>query len=309
MSQPRQPAATRLIARDLPAPQRLDRFLRTQYPDAGRRSIQSLIAGGRIIVNGRQVRLSSWLVRNGDSVELQTVPRAKPRPFASFDEDWIIAEAGDLVALNKPAGLLSEPTRYSGAVSMLALAEARFGPLTLFHRLDRDTSGVILLTRSPAANRYLDHLFQQRAVEKEYLAVVSAPNRLDAAGVIDAPIGHDPARRDQMMVAERGGKPATTRYQVVAASDNLQWLQLWPQTGRTHQLRVHLAHMDAPIVGDRLYGRAGQGAARLMLHAWRIALPAEDAFPAQAFVASLPADLTAPPAGWPAGVGAQGDAS
>ncbi len=309
MSQPRRSrtpekgSPVRVTAHDLRAPVRLDRFLREQFPDAGRRSLQSLISGGRVSINGRQVRLSSWLVRNGDRVELPSAPRSKPRPFAAFDESWLIAEDGDIIAVNKPAGLLAEPTRYTGAVSLLSLAETRFGKVTLFHRLDRDTSGVILLTRGTAANRYLDHAFQQRTVAKEYIAVVRAPNRLETSGEISVAIGHHPARRDMMAAVERGGKPAATRYQVIAATDSTQWLQLWPHTGRTHQLRVHLAHLGAPILGDRLYGGERKPATRLMLHALRISLPAADAFPARTWSAPLPADLLVPPDGWPAEVG------
>ena len=312
MSQPRRSrtpekaSPVRVTAHDLREPVRLDRFLREQFPDAGRRSLQSLISGGRVSINGRQVRLSSWLVRNGDRVELPSAPRSKPRPFAAFDESWLIAEDGDIIAVNKPAGLLAEPTRYTGAVSLLSLAEARFGKVTLFHRLDRDTSGVILLTRSTAANRYLDHAFQQRTVAKEYIAVVRAPNRLETSGEINVAIGHHPARRDMMAAVETGGKPATTRYEVIAATDTAQWVRLWPHTGRTHQLRVHLAHFDAPILGDRLYGDERKPANRLMLHALCITLPAGEGFPARAFLAPVPTDLVAPADGWPPqlGVGA-----
>ena len=309
MSQPRHsraaksPSPVHIAVRDLRQPVRLDRFLRDQFPDAGRRSIQSLISGGRVEVNGREARLSSWLIRNGDQVELPAAPRAKPRPYAAFDDRWLIADDGGIIVVNKPAGLLAEPTRYTGAVSLLALAEARFGQVTLFHRLDRDTSGVILLTRSPEANRYLDHVFQMRTVEKEYVAMVSAPNRLEASGVISAAIGHDPTRRDMMAVAERGGKPAVTRYQVIAQTDAAQWVQLWPQTGRTHQLRVHLAHLGAAILGDRLYGSEGKISIRLMLHALRITLPAAETFPARGWIAPLPDDLLAPPDGWPPKLG------
>ena len=313
MSQPRRtrttdrPVPVRTTARALSEPVRLDRFLRDQYPDAGRRSIQSLITGGRVSVNKRQVRLASWLIRNGDHVELLSAPRSKPRPFAAFDDRWIIAEDKEIIAVNKPAGLLAEPTRYTGAVNLLALAEARFGKVTLFHRLDRDTSGVILLTRSQAANRYLDHAFQQRTVEKEYIAVVSAPNRLEASGVITIAIGISPARRDLMTAVERGGKPASTRYQIIAQSDVAQWVRLWPHTGRTHQLRVHLAYLDAPILGDRLYSGDRKPSSRLMLHALRITLPVTDDFPARTFSAPLPADLLPPPDGWPSQLGADAD--
>lgn len=280
----------------LARPTRLDRVLRTVYPQAGRQAVQRLIGAGQVAVNGQTVRLSSWLVRNGDRVELQTEPSAKPAQPAVFDDAWILALDDDLVAVNKPAGLLSEPTRWSGAANLLDLATARFGPLTLFHRLDRDTSGVVLLTRGGPVNRYLDEAFKAGAVEKEYLAVVATPNQLEPEGVITARLAPHPNRRDRVVATPRGGQRAVTRYRVVGEAGTLQWVRLWPETGRTHQLRVHLATLDAPIVGDRLYNPTWQQGDRLLLHAWRITLPAADAWPERSFTAPLPADFPPAPA-------------
>jgi RluA family pseudouridine synthase len=284
-----------IAVRGLAQPTRLDRVLRTAYPQAGRQAVQRLIGAGQVTVNGQTVRLSSWLVRNGDKVSLQDELPVKPAKPNAFDDAWIIAEEADLVAVNKPAGLLSEKARDPNAAALLDLAMKRFGPLTLFHRLDRDTSGVVLLTRGGPINRYLDAAFKAGAVQKEYLAVVASPNRLASQGVITARLGPHPSRRDMVMVLEQGGQRAVTRYAVVAEADGRQWVRLWPETGRTHQLRVHLASLDAPILGDRLYNPAWQQAARLMLHAWRITLPAADSRPERVFTASLPADFPAPP--------------
>lgn len=278
-----------IVIRNLVQPARLDRVLRTAYPQAGRQAIDRLIGGGLVAVNGRTVRLSSWLVHNGDRLEMLAEPAAKPEQPASFDDAWIIAQDDDLLAVAKPAGLLSEPARAPETANLLDLATARFGPLTLFHRLDRDTSGVVLLTRGGPINRYLDAAFKAGSVTKEYLAVVASPNRLAAAGVIDARLGPHPDRRDRMAVVLRGGQRALTRYEVIAEHNGLQWVRLWPETGRMHQLRVHLASLDAPILGDRLYNPAWQQHARLMLHALRITLPAADGWPERSFTAPLPA--------------------
>jgi 23S rRNA pseudouridine1911/1915/1917 synthase len=269
--------------------------LRTAYPQAGRQAIDRLIGGGQATVNGQTVRLSSWLVRNGDQLALLAEPPDKPAQLDAFDDVWIIALEDDLIAVDKPAGLLSEPARAPGAANLLDLASARFGPLTLFHRLDRDTSGVVLLTLGGPVNRYLDGAFKAGAVRKEYLAVVAASNRLARQGVIDARLGRHPSRRDMMAVAERGGQRAVTRYEIIAEDQGLHWVRLWPETGRTHQLRVHLASLGAPILGDRLYNPAWQQHMRLMLHALRITLPAADGWPERSFVAPLPADFPAPP--------------
>lgn len=286
----------RAVICDLIQPARLDRFLRDVYPAAGRQAINRLIGGGQVMINGQTVRLNSWLVRNGDRVEVLAEPAAKPEPPATFDDAWILAQDDSLVVVNKPAGLLSEPARAPGAATLLDLAAARFGPLTLFHRLDRDTSGVALLTRGGVIHRYLDAAFKAGAVDKEYLAVVANPNRLAGQGVIAARLAPHPQRRDRMAVAPRGGQRAVTRYEVIAERGGLQWVRLWPETGRTHQLRVHLASLDAPIVGDRLYNPAWQQAGRLMLHACQITLPALDDWPQRIFAAPLPADFLPPPA-------------
>lgn len=286
----------------LTAPTRLDRALQGHQPAWGRSAVRALIEGCQVRVNGQLVWLCSWQVRNGDRIELLALPEAKPQPFDHFDDAWIIAEEADLAAVDKPAGLLSESPRWRQAANLLDLARQRFGPVHLFHRLDRDTSGVVVLTRSAATNRYLDAAFKQGAVLKEYLAVVAAPNQLQADGVIHLPIGRHPARRDMVAVVQSGGQRAVTRYQIIHEDPARQWLLLWPETGRTHQLRVHLAHMGAPILGDRLYNPGDHGVSRLMLHAARITLPASDAFPRRTFTAPLPVDFLP----WPAELGKAG---
>ena len=265
-------------------------------------------------VNGRTVWLASWKVRDGDRLEISEPPRPKPAPPTAsdggFDAAWLLAREQGLIAVDKPAGLLVHTTRWREAVNLRDLvrdyfasakssADAAVG-ITLFHRLDRDTSGVVLLTERRDANLYLDAVFRAHAVEKEYLAVVATPNELAGAGVIDQRLDQHPQRRDQMRVVQRGGKRAVTRYEIIAERQERQWVRLWPETGRTHQLRVHLAHLGAPILGDRLYGDA-DAAPRLLLHARSLALPAwespggEIEFEARRFVAPLPRDFPALP--------------
>src|SRR5690606_9769068 len=159
-------------------------------------------------------------------------------PLDTFDPAWIIAEVGDIIAINKPAGLLSEPARRADRESLLQLANATFGPVTLFHRLDRDTSGVLLLTRGGSINQRLARAFSRRAVLKEYVAEVTAPNRLDAEGTIITRMNTDPQRRDRMMVVSKGGQLAVTHYARIDDPTGRSWVQLRPETGRTHQLRV-----------------------------------------------------------------------
>jgi 23S rRNA pseudouridine1911/1915/1917 synthase len=282
-----------ITVHNLERPTRLDRVLRNHFPDWGRQAVQRLISSRQVTVNGRLVWLGSWTVQNGDRVEIADPPPPKPDGPSQFDEAWIIAVTPELIAVNKPAGLLAEPTRWGQGVNLRDLAVARFGPLLLFHRLDRDTSGVLLLTRPGSINQSLDRAFKSHLVQKEYLAVVGRPNRLEAQGVIHSYLAPHPKRRDKMEVVERGGQHAVTRYAIAAEHQGWQLVRLWPHTGRTHQLRVQLAHLGAPIRGDRLYGPSPRPGERLYLHAQRLDLPAIAAFPAHTFVAPLPVDFWA----------------
>ncbi len=275
----------------LAKPTRLDRVLRDRFPDWGRQAVQGLISAKGVKVNGRVVWLASWQVQNGDRLEIAQPPAAKPAPLTHFEDRWLIAVEDALIVVNKPAGLLSEAPSMRDAANLLDLAKARFGELILFHRLDRDTSGVVLLTRPGPINQYLDRAFKEGLVQKEYLAVVAKPNQLAQSGIIDARLDSHSQRRDMMTVVARGGQAAVTRYAIVEERQNHQLVRLWPQTGRTHQLRVHLAHLGAPILGDRLYGQA-DSAKRLMLHAQHITLPAHKEFPVRMYEAPLPPEFS-----------------
>lgn len=271
-------------------PTRLDRVLRDQFPEWGRKEVQRAIGSGKVRLNGRVVKLSSWEVQSRDRLEIIDPPAPKPAAVGTFDDAWIIAADDELIALNKPAGLLSEATKFSPAANLLDLAKERFGEVILFHRLDRDTSGVILLTRPGPINKYLSAVFQGRAVQKQYLAVVTTPNKLQREGIICARIGPHPERRDQMTVVERGPS-ARTSYAILEERDGRQLVRLHPETGRTHQLRVHLAHLGAPIIGDRLYGPQPPQHSRLLLHAEQITLPERMGYPVRSFIAPRPADF------------------
>jgi len=263
----------RFTVTGLAGPQRLDRILRARYPFSGRQAIDQLLARRQVQVNRRTVWLASWQVRNGDTVAVLAAPEPLPVQPTRFEPGWLVADEGDLLVVNKPAGLLSEPRPGLDRPSLLQLAVEQFGPLTLFHRLDRDTSGLLLLTRGGPLNAKLALAFQSGLVHKEYLALVEPSAALQKSGVIAVPLRPHRQRHDQMEVARCGGQPAVTRYSQIAASANRLWLCLQPETGRTHQLRVHLAHLGAPILGDRLYGHA-HSAPRLMLHAHVLGLPA-----------------------------------
>jgi RluA family pseudouridine synthase len=291
---PRKPIHTTTV-RDVDGTARLDRALRTAFPAWGRQTVDRLITGSDVTVNGKSVWLASWKVKNGDRIDVFADPMPKSQAPQAFDDAWIIADEPHWLVVDKPAGLLSHRTRWGDAPGLLELAQARFPQdgetLALFHRLDRDTSGVVLFSRTPEANRYLDHLFKARLVGKEYLAVVPASNRLSPSGEINLPLAQDPARRDKMHVVKKGGKWALTRYEVLGTQDDLQLVRCWPVTGRTHQLRVHLAAMGAPIVGDRLYAGETDVRRRLMLHAHKLVLPAYEEWAGQEFQSPVPEEF------------------
>ena len=259
---------------------RLDKVIRDQFPEWGRRVVSQILQQRQVRVNGKTVWMGSWKVNMGDQIEISQPPVGKPTGWTRFDPGWLVEDAGDVIVVCKPAGLLSQAARAGGEDNLLSLAQRFFGDeIRLFHRLDRDTSGLCLLTRPGPVNAYLDAVFKQRRVEKEYRALVAEHGRLEEAGQIRLYLAQHERRSDMMQVVEKGGQFSLTDYRL--EGENETGLQVWlkPHTGRTHQLRVHLAFMDAPIIGDRLYG--GRKARRLMLHSERIALPEEGAFPAR----------------------------
>ncbi len=259
---------------------RLDKTLRERYPTWGRQAVSTLLQNRQVQVNGKTVWLGSWKLAAGDRVQISQPPDNKPAKPERFDRKWLIADEGDLIVVSKPAGLLSQATRAGGEDNLLSLAQAEFGKdVRIFHRLDRDTSGLTLLTRPGPVNAYLDSAFKKRQLVKEYLAVVDDPKDLAVSGVLRDYLAQHPQRRDMMQVVERGGKYAQTRYEMVGEVPLGVALRLWPETGRTHQLRVQLAHVGSPIVGDRLYG--GRTHPRLLLHAIRLRLPEAPGFPSR----------------------------
>lgn len=277
-----------IIVSKLEKPTRLDRFLRTQFPEWGRQAVNQIINQRDVTINGKKVWLNSWKVKNGDKITVLNVPDALPQAPTRFDDAWLIHDDSDMIAIHKPVGLLSQETKWNKDGNLLSLARERFGRVTLFHRLDRDTSGVVLLTRGGKINQHLDQCFKNQSIKKEYLAIVRKPNQLEASGSITETLDKHYQRRDMMMVVSKGGQSAHTDYKIESENETLQLLRLELRTGRTHQIRVHLQSMNAPIVGDRLYGKKDEPATRLMLHAHRITIPAFEDKPERQFEAPVP---------------------
>jgi 23S rRNA pseudouridine955/2504/2580 synthase/23S rRNA pseudouridine1911/1915/1917 synthase len=169
-----------------------------------------------------------------------------------MDTISIIQETDHWIALNKAAGQLSIPDREQSQPSLKDLLQQRFGSIFTIHRLDKDTSGVIIFARNEAAHRFLSQQFEERSTEKYYLGLVQGVPTT-AAGSIDAPIAEHPAKNGTMTIYKKG-KPSLTDYEVLESFGIYAWLQFRIHTGRTHQIRVHAKHIGHPIVCDPLYG-------------------------------------------------------
>ncbi len=278
---------------------RLDRYVCDHADGLSRAAVQRLVDDGHILVNG-VAHKASYRVEPGDTVTVRVPP---PEPAGARPEAiplTIVYEDDDVIVIDKPAGMVVHPAagHVGGTLVNAVLGHAprldvggaeRPG---IVHRLDSDTSGLIVVAKNDAAMHDLQAQFQARRVHKTYLAL--AAGRVEPPqGVIRAPIGRDPKHRQRMAVVTHGvSREAVTVYHTLANPDGYSLLRVEPQTGRTHQIRVHLAFMGHPIVGDGAYGhKANQlGLDRQFLHAWRLelALPSGRA---TSFVAPLPDDL------------------
>jgi tRNA pseudouridine32 synthase / 23S rRNA pseudouridine746 synthase len=188
----------------------------------------------------------------------------------------ILFEDQNLIAVNKPEGLASVPLRRPDGQSLIeVLADQRKERLLIVHRIDRDTSGLILFARNEQAHRWLNRQFETRSVSKTYLAVVHGVMESDH-GSIDSPLRRFGSGR--VAVDPKAGKPSLTEYRVLGRSDAFSLVEAHPHTGRQHQIRVHFYSVGHPVAGDLLYGDAPtpDGPSRLMLHAWRLTLPLPD---------------------------------
>ncbi len=283
--------------------ERLDRFVARRLPVLSRAAGQRLIASGEVRVNHAEARASYRLVE-GDLVEVALPLPEEPAPEAELIPLQIVYEDAALAVLDKPAGLVVHPAHGHAAGTLWNGLLARYPELQswpreegwpgLVHRLDRDTSGLVVVARTPAVRDALRAQFKAASVQKVYLALVIGRPGLDRARV-EAPIGRDPRERKRMAVLREGGRPAATEYQVLERLNGYALLEVHPETGRTHQIRVHLAAIGYPVVGDRVYGPQRQRLSldRHFLHAARLTFLHPTSGALVTFSAPLPAELEA----------------
>lgn len=283
-------------------PERLDKFLVGQLQEFSRSRIQGLIADGFVEVNGRPAKKAGQMLENGFNVMVR-IPAAAPTDLVAEDIPLeIVFENEDLIVVNKQAGMVVHPGagHASGTLVNAVLGyepdiegiggEERPG---VVHRLDKETSGLILLAKNERAHRWLQDQFRLRKVEKTYLALVDGKPPTPS-GRVEAHIGRDPSHRKRMaIVSESRGREAISEYKTIESFRHHTLLEFHPLTGRTHQIRLHCAFLGCPIVGDEVYGRKKFSVeiSRHFLHAYRlrIVLPGENEV--RSFEAPLPEEL------------------
>jgi 23S rRNA pseudouridine1911/1915/1917 synthase len=271
-----------LRAEPADAGKRLDAFLHGALPEFSRSRLQSWIKGERVRVDG-QSRRASYILRGGESI---AVTPAELPPLKAEPEELplqILYEDADVVVVEKPAGMVVHAGAGHGRGTLVNALLHHFGALSsvngdlrpgIVHRLDRDTSGVLVVARTDRAHQSLAAQFHNREVEKIYLALVHGRMK-QPQGQIASRISRDPARRTRMTARLGTGRAALTEYRVIEQFDRFGYLEIRIGTGRTHQIRTHLASIGHPVVGDRLYGApaaiAGLPAlGRFFLHARRL---------------------------------------
>lgn len=284
------------------APLRVDVFVARQVLTASRRVVQRAIAAGQIRINGRRARKGD-LVHADDLVHvadaLYTPPQLQPNPQLTLR---VLYEDDALIAVDKPAGMPSQALRPDERETVVNFLLARHPEVAalepegreagLVHRLDVDTSGVLLAARTAAAYRCLRQQFARREVVKEYLALADGTVRV--AGVVDAPIAHDRRNPQRMRVTtpdDPQGRPAVTHFCAVAHYGPRTLVRVRIPTGVMHQIRVHLASIGNPVVGDRLYGAPTTAALRQLLHAARLSVIHPTSGEAVEIRSPLPADF------------------
>jgi len=278
---------------------RLDQFLAKRLPEYSRSRLQQLIRSGFVRLN-KQTTRPRQIVRGGDKIHLIEPPlekiemRPEPIPLDVLFED------DDLIIINKPTDLTVHPgagqrehTLVNALLSHCTTLSGIGGKERpgIVHRLDKETSGCLVVAKNDIAHRELSKQFAARTVEKIYLALIAGKLR-KPTGVIEENIGRHPIQRKRMSVASKRGRAAKTEYRVIRSSDQASLVECLLHSGRTHQIRVHLHHLGHPVLGDKIYApRFTKNFPRQMLHAWKLGFRHPCTGEWRSFEASLPADF------------------
>lgn len=286
---------------------RLDQILAQMYPDYSRSKIKEWILNGHVQVDGEVADIPREKLKGGEKIEINAVIEEQVR-FAPQDIEMdIVFEDDDILIINKPADLVVHPGAGNSQGTLLnALLnhnpeQVNLPRAGIVHRLDKDTTGLMVVAKTLQAYTFLVEQLQMRNIQRQYEAIVFG--QLVSGGYVDEPIGRHPTKRTSMAVV-KSGKPALTHYRIIEKLRSHTYLRLKLESGRTHQIRVHMAHIKHPIVGDPLYGkiRLPKGASeslidtlrgfrRQALHAVHLALPHPKTQEWMSFDAPLPDDF------------------
>jgi 23S rRNA pseudouridine1911/1915/1917 synthase len=280
---------------------RLDQFLAKQLPEFSRSRLQQLIRDGFVRLNNSTSR-PRQIIRVGDKIELTEPPLEKIETLPERIPLEILFEDNDLIVINKPAGLVVHPgaghrehTLVNALLNHCSTLSGIGGKERpgIVHRIDKETSGCLVIAKNDAAHRGLSRQFADRTVEKTYLAIVYG-KLSKTAGVIEEKIGRHPIDRQRMSATSVRGRAARTEYRVVRSSERASLVECRLHSGRTHQIRVHLHHLGHPVLGDKVYGtRLAKDFPRQMLHAWKLGFRHPRTEEWKSFEAPLPDDFAA----------------
>jgi len=290
-----------LVVSSNEAKARLDQFLAKRLPEFSRSRLQQLIRDGFVRLNNSTSR-PRQIVRGGDKIELTEPPLQKIETLPEPIPLEILFEDDDLIVINKQPGLVVHPgaghrehTLVNAILNHCATLSGIGGKERpgIVHRIDKETSGCLVVAKNDASHWDLSRQFAARTVEKIYLALVAGKLR-KTAGVIEEKIGRHLVRRQQMSATAVRGRPAKTEYRVVRSSGRVTLVECRLHSGRTHQIRVHLHHLGHPVLGDKVYApRFAKDFPRQMLHAWKLEFRHPRTEEWKSFEAPLPDDFAA----------------
>lgn len=243
---------------------RLDKYLAEQFPEQTRSYLQKLIKEGQVLVNGKAVK-SGYQLSFGDEVSVD-IPEPKELDVEPQEMDLdIVYEDDDVILINKPKGMVVHPapghTTDTLVNGLLHYCEGHLSGINgvarpgIVHRIDRDTTGILIVCKNDMSHNSIAAQLKEHSITRRYRALVHGNLKSDK-GTVEGPIGRHPVDRKKMAINERNGKPAVTHYEVLERFGNYTYIECVLETGRTHQIRVHMASIGHPLVGDEVYGPA-----------------------------------------------------
>jgi len=243
---------------------RIDRFLGSRLEQVSRSYLQKLVKDGAVLVNGKPVK-SSYKVENGDRIRLEIPDAVEPEIEAEPMELDILYEDSDIILINKPKGMVVHPAagHYSGTLvnGLMAHCKNELSGINgvmrpgIVHRIDMDTTGVLIVCKNDKAHNAIAEQLKVHSITRKYYAIVHGVLKADT-GTVNAPIGRHPVDRKKMSINEKNGKEAVTHYRVLRRFRRFTFVECQLETGRTHQIRVHMASIGHPLLGDQVYGPA-----------------------------------------------------